>query len=104
MKQFLFVTLLFLTYSCGGQMEVKDQVESEQVSEKGFVTLYDFHMKHRCKTCINIEKSSKKVINEHFSKEVEQQLIFFQVVDAEDPENEKTCRRIWSLWDHFGHL
>ncbi|KAA3639381.1 MAG: hypothetical protein DWQ02_03815 [Bacteroidetes bacterium] len=89
MKQLLFVAVLFLAYSCGGQIEVQNPVESEQDSEKSFVTVFDFHMKHRCKTCINIEKSTKKVISEQFSKEAEQQLVFFKVVDAEDPKNEK---------------
>lgn len=92
MKHFLFFAVLFLACSCGGQMEVQNPEKPEPVSpesEKSFVTVYDFHMKHRCKTCINIEKSTKKVINEQFSKEVEQQLVFFKVVDAEDPKNEK---------------
>lgn len=88
MKQLFFYLLLVLMFSCKDGGEVQNSQPEPLVSENNFVTVYDFHMKRRCKTCIDIENSTKKVIREEFSKEVEQKLLSFQVVDAEDPKNE----------------
>ncbi len=84
---FLFLTLFFLG-SCSEQANIQQAESKPENTEGSYVTVYDFHMKHRCKTCINIEKSTQKVIQEQFAKEGEKDLVFFVVVDAEDPQNE----------------
>lgn len=84
---FLFVTVLCLA-SCGPETEAQQITSGKGDRAESYVTVYDFHMKHRCKTCIDIENSTKKVLKEQFSKEMADQKISFKLVDAEDPQNE----------------
>jgi hypothetical protein len=89
MKHLLFLAGLLVLISCGSENAAVQPSESKTVAVDGnHVIVYDFHMKHRCKTCINIENSTKKVIKEQFADEASRQLVLFELVDAEDPKNE----------------
>lgn len=83
----LFVTVLCLV-SCGRETEAQPITAGKGNMAESYVTVYDFHMKHRCKTCIDIENSTKKVLKDQFSKELAEKKISFKLVDAEDPRNE----------------
>jgi thiol-disulfide isomerase/thioredoxin len=88
MQKILFFTAVLFLFSCGGKTEAQITKTIQPEATENYVVVYDFHMKHRCKTCIDIEETTKRVLKETFSEAMERKKISFKLVDAEDPKNE----------------
>lgn len=59
------------------------------------VTVYYFHNKRRCPTCMAIEKETKMVLQEEaFASAVEKGDIIFKSVNAEDASNKKLVKQL----------
>jgi len=51
------------------------------------VEVLDFHTDHRCATCLEIERLTKKLLNEQYAKEVKEGKITFRLINADDKVN-----------------
>lgn len=60
------------------------------------VEVLDFHTNHRCATCIEIEKLTKKVINDHYAKEVKEGKITFRLLNADDKANAAIVQKFFA--------
>lgn len=90
MKNLIFLIGILFLVSCGQETEAQqtETTTQAQVTEKGHLTVYDFHTKRRCKTCVTIENTTKEVLNQHFASQMADNTISFELIDAEDPKNE----------------
>jgi thioredoxin-related protein len=86
---FLFIaTSIFVACSQGSQKANNEQVINEITQNpKLKLQIYYFHATHRCPTCNSIEANIKQVLETNFRNEIEQGIINFTVLNAEDPEN-----------------
>jgi hypothetical protein len=62
-------------------------------AEEGFnksrkITIYYFHGDFRCKTCLKLEKMSRKAVVEGFKDYIASGTISFKAVNVDRPENE----------------
>jgi hypothetical protein len=74
----------FFLMMCTGTAQQSPQAE-ESVSDK--IEVFDFHTDHRCKTCLTIEKLTKSILQNEYSTEMEEGIITFQLINADDKEN-----------------
>ncbi|MBK9016110.1 MAG: hypothetical protein IPM82_19745 [Saprospiraceae bacterium] len=51
------------------------------------VEVLDFHTDHRCATCLEIEKLTKKVLADHYANEMKSGKITFRLLNADDKAN-----------------
>lgn len=51
------------------------------------VEVLDFHTDHRCATCLEIERLTKKLLNEQYAKEVKEGKITFRLLNADEKSN-----------------
>lgn len=53
------------------------------------VVAYYFHVNTRCRTCLSIEQRSGEVIKGSFSKEIQDGILAWRVVNTQEPENRR---------------
>jgi hypothetical protein len=52
------------------------------------VYLYYFYFTPRCDECIILEKSLRKVLNEHYSQELKNKQLILKMIDLSNPDSE----------------
>ncbi len=80
MKRLLTAVLLLATISVKAQKPVK-------------LKIVYFHLERRCPTCISIEENTKKTLNTYFAGKLKDGSITLQVLNAEDPKNQKIVEK-----------
>jgi hypothetical protein len=60
------------------------------------VEVLDFHTDHRCATCLEIEKMTKKVLNDHYASEVKSGKITFRLINADDKANAEIVKKFFA--------
>ncbi len=73
--------------ACSGS---KSKEENTSQIKNGVEVLY-FHAKQRCATCMAIEKNTKALLEESFSKEINDSLIVFRSLEIS--ENQEIARK-----------
>lgn len=81
---FLLATLLFFACNATAIAQTKSARTTPAANR---VEVLDFHTDHRCATCIEIEKLTRKVLADHYAKEVKSGLITFRLINADDKTN-----------------
>jgi hypothetical protein len=88
MKKLLYslsvVTMMGFFTNCTGQSNPK-MTASASGSDR--IEVLDFHNEHRCKTCLEIEGLTKKFLADNYAKEMEQGLVSFRLINADDKAN-----------------
>ncbi|MFZ2900883.1 MAG: nitrophenyl compound nitroreductase subunit ArsF family protein [Saprospiraceae bacterium] len=85
MKNALLPLLLLLaSTSCSAQPNPKYTAQS---SGSNRIEVLDFHNEHRCATCLEIEKLTKKILNEDYADAMKKGLITFKLVNVDDKAN-----------------
>ncbi|MCC5928295.1 MAG: hypothetical protein JJU28_03525 [Cyclobacteriaceae bacterium] len=69
-----------------------DSTEISSTVKADLVEVIDFHSTHRCITCVAIEKTSKKVVEESFVDELKTGKVIFRVLNIDDPENKEIVK------------
>lgn len=93
-KIILLIVLVIISISCGNKTnQTKSQTTKTTETTKAVINpnrieIMYFHGKQRCITCKNIEKYSKEVVENDFSKELKNGDIVFKVIDFSTPEGE----------------
>jgi len=86
-KFFQFLGILVFTSfftNCNGQPTPK---YTAQASGADRIEVLDFHNEHRCHTCIEIERVTRKILDDNYAKEMKKGLITFRLLNAEDKAN-----------------
>jgi hypothetical protein len=63
------------------------EVPAKASSGKPYLQAYYFHGNSRCYTCNTIEAYAKETLESEFAEEMTNKRLFFQTVNAEQPEN-----------------
>ncbi len=100
MKQCIQLAMLFVAgilVSCQGNAQTEKVAAASASGIKQLEVLY-FHSEHRCKTCIEIEKNTRAVLDKHFAGELKSGRIVLKTYNVDDQANLKVCRK----FDAFG--
>ena len=81
---FMMAALLVLAASCTGNAQTQSAPASAAANR---VEVLDFHTDHRCATCIEIEKLTRKVLAGHYANEMKSGKITFRLINADDKAN-----------------
>jgi PBP1b-binding outer membrane lipoprotein LpoB len=85
MKNALLPLLLLLAFtSCSAQPNPKYTAKATGPNR---IEVLDFHNEHRCATCLEIEKLTKKILNEDYTDAMKKGLITFKLVNVDDKAN-----------------
>ncbi|MBK6623153.1 MAG: hypothetical protein IPH04_05290 [Saprospirales bacterium] len=85
MKTCLFPILaLFLATNCTAQPPTRTIV---QATGPNRIEVLDFHNEHRCATCLEIERLTKKILAEGYSDAVKKGLITFKLINVDEKAN-----------------
>lgn len=84
-KKILMLALMIGLISC----ENKEKSTEEKTTVPDKVEVVYFHGKHRCATCLAIEKNTAEVLNSIFADELKNGKVAFKIVDISTPEGEK---------------
>jgi hypothetical protein len=60
------------------------------------VEVLDFHTDHRCATCLEIEKLTKKVLNDYYASEMKSGKITFRLINADDKANAAIVKKFFA--------
>ena len=64
-----------------------------QITPKTKLLVYYFHLTNRCHTCISIEATTKKVLEENFKTELDSGIIVFKTFNVDSTENNEICKK-----------
>ena len=79
-----FVALMGFFTTCTAQPNPK---YTATASGPNRVEVIDFHNEHRCFTCLEIEKLTKKILNEDYADAMKKGLITFRLINVEEKAN-----------------
>lgn len=57
------------------------------------VEILDFHNEHRCPTCLEIERLTRKILQDSYADEMKRGTISFHLINADDKENLTIVRK-----------
>lgn len=92
-SMFSLVILLFAGFQFADFQEAKDANNAITSKAKNKIEVIDFHTTHRCKTCLKIENSTKKVLQTEFSKEMKSGVLSFKTINIDKKENYAIAER-----------
>lgn len=86
MKKFILFSLFILSISCK-----KSAISNEKLNldlSKDVIEVLEFYGKHRCNSCIDIERNTKATLKKFFKKEIDNKQIVYKLIQWDVPENE----------------
>ena len=87
MKKILLFLFIVSIISCKNTKKENTKNTTADLG-KDRVEVLDFYGKHRCISCINIEKNTKSTLQKHFKNEMDNGKIVFKMVQWDDPKND----------------
>lgn len=84
------ITLLLLII--GFTQFLPQNVFSKEEVKKKIEVLY-FHGKHRCATCISIEKATKELITTSYKQQVKEGRVQYRIIDISKKENSALVKK-----------
>jgi hypothetical protein len=64
-----------------------------QINKNTKLLVYYFHITNRCHTCISIEATTKKVLEETYQKKLDDGTIIFKTFNVDLPENKDIVKK-----------
>ena len=83
--------LIILFFTIGVLASCGNSKKSNQVSDdlsKNRIEVLEFYGKHRCNSCIDIERNTKQTLKDLFKKEMDNKQIVYKLIQWDIPENE----------------
>lgn len=80
-----FSLLAFLVFFAFGNASAQATKPAAKPANR--VEVLDFHTDHRCATCLEIERLTKKLLSEQYAKQVKEGKITFRLINADDQAN-----------------
>lgn len=77
---------LFILILAFATVMVYSQTNPE-ITAKTKLLVYYFHLTNRCKTCLSIESTTKKVLEQYFKTQLNDRVIIFKTFNIDLPEN-----------------
>lgn len=78
----IFIELIFMSCTSTGS-----DTEQLAIAKTDGIEILDFHGKHRCQSCLDIEANTLKTLKSYYAAELESKTIRFYLIDIEKPEN-----------------
>lgn len=97
MRKAILIMLTSLAVLACGNKTNADQAEKPSPTKDCVEVLY-FHGKQRCATCLSIEKNTKALLQDKFSKQLQDGRMEFHVIDISQKENEQIARKYQVTW------
>lgn len=66
---------------------------AKQPASTNRVEVLDFHTDHRCNTCLEIERLTRKALADHYAKEIKSGKITFRLINADDKANAEIVKK-----------
>ncbi len=92
-QRLLLAAGLLVTANMANIAQTKTAAATSAVSR---VEVLDFHTDHRCATCLEIEKLTRKVLDDHYAKEVKSGKITFRLINADDKTNAAIVKKFFA--------
>jgi hypothetical protein len=89
-----FSLLTFLLFFAFGNASAQSTKVAAKPANR--VEVLDFHTDHRCATCLEIERLTKKLLNEQYAKEVKEGKITFRLINADDKANAAIVKKFFA--------
>ncbi len=91
-KIVFILSIALLSGSCSSETKTKETKEKKEIVTqdlgKDRIEVLDFYGKHRCTSCINIEKNTKATLAAAYQKEQDAKQVLFKLIQWDAPENE----------------
>lgn len=84
MKKIITIIMLIGLFSCN--TDKKSTQKTDLTSNR--IEILEFYGKHRCTSCINIERNTKETLKKYFSKEIENKQLIYKLIQWDIPEND----------------
>lgn len=81
------LSMLIVMFACSSPTENNTEVRNENTMKADGIEILDFHGKHRCQSCLDIEANTLKTLKSYYAAELESKTIRFYLIDIEKPEN-----------------
>jgi rhodanese-related sulfurtransferase len=82
---------------CSGADKSKCETDKSSsvttTNAKNHLEVYAFHGTRQCETCKNMKANTKATLDKYFSEEMKSGKIVFQIIDVDDPKNEKLAEK-----------
>ncbi|MCC5945697.1 MAG: hypothetical protein JJT94_12240 [Bernardetiaceae bacterium] len=88
MKFPIFILSLIALFFVFGNSAQAQTLNTKTTASTQLEVIY-FHSAHRCKTCNQIEKMTKKVLQENYAEEMKNGKIAFKTYNVDEAANEK---------------
>jgi len=85
-KIFAIVFSIGILVSCNNSKKSNQKTPDDL--GKNRIEVLDFYGKHRCVSCLDIERNTKATLQKHFKNEMDNGKIVFKMVQWDDPKND----------------
>lgn len=88
----------FLLLSCNNPNNTQEKTERPltTITEKNSsnrLEVFAFHGTNQCETCKSMKAHTKATLEKYFAEELKSGKIVFQIIDVDDPQNEKIAEK-----------
>lgn len=87
----IFILLIsmsfFISSSACGQSTAGEKKQHDASISGEKVEVYYFHFTRRCISCVNVQKSTERVITENFKEEINNGTLVYNEVNLSEPES-----------------
>lgn len=96
-KALVFLVIILAFFGCSKESPKTPQPKVKDINGDRVEVLY-FFGKNRCISCMNIERYTKEVLDENFSKEIKEGKIVYKMIDYTLTENERIAEKYEVAW------
>ncbi len=88
----------FVILSCSNPNNTQEKTEKplttiQETDSSTRIEVYAFHGTNQCETCKNMKAHTKATLEKYFAEELKSGKIVFQIIDVDDPQNEKIAEK-----------
>jgi hypothetical protein len=86
MKSHIYLLFFITILSCNSNTKTNSKFTPDVSTNR--IEVLDFYGKHRCASCIAIEKNTNEILSTYFPEELKNNQIIFKLIQWDDPKNE----------------
>lgn len=90
---FISMSFFFSSSACGHSTAGEKKQHDASVSGEK-VEVYYFHFTRRCISCVNVQKSTERVITENFKEEINNGTLVYNEVNLSEPESREIAESL----------
>lgn len=85
-RNHIVAIIMIALFSISCKTDKKQAVATDL--SKNVIEVLEFYGKHRCNSCIDIERNTKATLKKFFKKEIDNKQIVYKLIQWDVPENE----------------